>query len=107
MTDNATDFGQEAYGQFYLPLTNKLREHDIDAISTQQRGFSGRWRMFHTGYEGSLYVLALDEDGQDSAGLSLHLNINEIPARPRAHSYGWIEVFRHEEAGESCLAKLE
>ncbi len=42
MTDNATDFGQEAYGQFYLPLTNNLRERGIDAINPQQHGFSGR-----------------------------------------------------------------
>ena len=69
MTNNAADFGQEAYGQFYLPLTNKLRERGIDAINPQQHGFSGRWRVFHTGYEGIVYMLALDEDGQDSAGL--------------------------------------
>ena len=49
MVDNTTDFGQEAYGQFYLPLTDKLRECGIDAINPQQHGFSGRWRIFHTG----------------------------------------------------------
>ena len=59
MTDNATDFGQEAYGQFYLPLTNKLRERGIDAINPQQHGFSGRWRVFHTGYEGIVYMFGL------------------------------------------------
>lgn len=42
VTDNATDFGQEAYGQFYLPLTNNLSERGIDAINPQQHGFSGR-----------------------------------------------------------------
>ena len=69
MTDTAGDFGQEAYGQFYLPLTEQLKEHGIDAINPQQHGFSGRWRTFHTGYEGIVYMLALDEEGQDSAGL--------------------------------------
>lgn len=69
MVDNTADVGQEAYGQFYLPLTDRLRERGIDAINPQQHGFSGRWRMFHTGYEGIVYMLALDEDGQDSARL--------------------------------------
>ena len=69
MADNAEDFGQEAYGQFYLPLTEKLREHGVDSINPQQHGFSGRWRTFHTGYEGIVYMLALDEEGQDSVGL--------------------------------------
>ena len=69
MTDTAGDFGQEAYGQFYFPLTEQLKEHGIDAINPQQHGFSGRWRAFHTGYEGIVYLLALDEEGQDLAGL--------------------------------------
>ena len=49
MIDNAADLRQEAYGQFYLPLTNKGREHGIDAISTQCHSFDDRWKMFHTG----------------------------------------------------------
>ena len=69
MTATAEDFGQEAYGQFYLPLTDKLRERGISSINPQQHGFSGRWRTFHTGYEGVVYMLALDEEGQDSVGL--------------------------------------
>ena len=69
MTESATDFGQEAYGLFYFPLTEQLKEQGIDAINPQQHGFSGRWRTFHTGYEGIVYMLALDEEGQDSAGL--------------------------------------
>ncbi len=69
MTDTAGDFGQEAYSQFYLPLTERLRDRGIDAINPQQHGFSGRWRAFHTGYEGIVHMLVLDEDGQDSVGL--------------------------------------
>ena len=72
MTDSAADFGQEAYGQFYFPLTEQLKEHGIDAINPQQHGFSGRWRTFHTGYEGIVYMLALDEDGQDSVRSKAH-----------------------------------
>jgi hypothetical protein len=44
LTDNAAGFGQEAYGQFYLPVTNMPREHGIDAINPQRYGFSGRWQ---------------------------------------------------------------
>ena len=62
MVDNAADCGQEAYGQFYLPLTNMPRSRGIDAINPRQHGLSGRWRMFHTGYEGIVYVLALEQD---------------------------------------------
>ena len=69
MTDPATDFGQVAYGQFDRPLTDKLREHGIDSIGAQHHGFSGRSRTFHTGYEGIVYLLALDEEGLDSVGL--------------------------------------
>ena len=69
MTDSAADFSQEPYGQFYRPLTEQLRERGIDAIASQQHGFRGRWRTFHTGYEGIVYLLALDEEGQDSVGL--------------------------------------
>ena len=69
MTDSTADFDQEAYGQFFLPLTEQLREHGLDVINPQQHGFSGRWRIFHTGYEGIVYLLTLDEEGQDSAGL--------------------------------------
>ena len=69
MTDTAGDFGQEAYGQFYFPLTEQLKEHGIDAINPQHHGFSGRWRTFHTGHESVVYMVALDEDGPDSVGL--------------------------------------
>lgn len=69
MTDSDADFGQVAYGQFYRPLTERLRERGIDAIASQQHGFSGRWRTFHTGYEGIVYLLALNEQGRDSVGL--------------------------------------
>ena len=70
MADNAEDFGQEAYGQFYLPLTEKLREHGVDSINPQQHGFSGRWRTFHTGYE--LDFVHLGGVGEDIGELSVN-----------------------------------
>ena len=106
MVDDAADVGQEAYGQFYLPLTDRLRERGIDAINPQQHGFSGRWRMFHTGYEGIVYMLALDEDGQDSAGLrfddtQLHKPIFEALRRDQDRVRQevptvWVEWFEDE-----------
>ena len=82
MANSDADLGPVAYGQFYRPLTERLRERGIDAIASQQHGFRGRWRTFHTGYEGIVYMLALDEKGQDSVGLrfddkQLHRPISE------------------------------
>ena len=62
MTDDAADFGQEACGQFYPPLTNMLREHGIDDIDPQRYGFSGGWHAFSTGHEAIAYLPVPDED---------------------------------------------
>ena len=69
MTQSNENYGPAAYGNFYRPLTDRLRQRGIDSIGGGQGGFTGRWRTFHSGFDNIVYILALDDEGRDSAGL--------------------------------------
>lgn len=51
--------GTNLFGRFYRPLTDKLRLEGLFAIGGAQGGWSGRYRLFRSGFEGVYYCLCL------------------------------------------------
>ena len=52
--------GSSLLGRFYRPLTDQLRGEGIWAIGGRQRGFTGRYRSFRSGFESLGVVYSLD-----------------------------------------------
>lgn len=59
-------WGPEGYAEFYRPLVARLRQRGVQPSGV----WKGRWRSFHTGHQGAIYGIGLD-DGKEQVYLSL------------------------------------
>ena len=64
--------GQDPYEDFYRPLIDQLAKEDILRIQRGRRGgWWGRYRAFHTGHDGILYGVIIEEDNSISVFLQI------------------------------------